>query len=84
MYSLVNYVYRRGTQKNSELSSGGGALVVQAPLLGECSRNPCVSVYQWCGCERLCSASVNFFEASFSVFSHFMMGDLRVHLDTSR
>ena len=30
----------------------------------------------WCCCERLHLASVNFFEDSFNVFAHFVMGDL--------
>ena len=37
----------------------------------------------WC-CERLCLASVNFFEDSFNAFFHVMMGDLRAHLPTLR
>ena len=38
----------------------------------------------WCCCERLCLASVNFFEDSFNAFFHVMMGDLRAHLPTLR
>ena len=35
----------------------------------------------WCYCERLCSASVNFF-LRLNAFAHFVMGDLRMHLLT--
>ena len=40
-----------------------------------------ISVPAGC-CERLCSASVNFFEDSFNAFAHFIMGDLLEHLPT--
>ena len=33
-------------------------------------------------CERLCSASVDFFEDSLNMFAHFTMSDLRAHLPT--
>ena len=34
----------------------------------------------WHCCERLHLASVNFFEDPFTMFAHFMMGDLQAHL----
>ena len=71
----------RGDLKKTELSSGGQAPCSTGfPPLGECSRNPSVSVHQLGCCERLHSASVSFFEDSFNMFAHFMMGDLRAHL----
>ena len=46
-------------------------LVVQASPVGECSRNPSVSVHQ------LAFFDISeFFEESFSAVAHFMMGDL--------
>ena len=39
---------------------------------------------RWHCCERLRSASVKFFEDSFNVFAHFMMGDLQACLSTPR
>ena len=60
-----------------------GPLQYRLPLLGECSRNPSVSVHQlallW---EAAFAFSDFFFEDSFSVFAHFMMGDLWLHLPT--
>ena len=58
-------------------------LLVQACSLSECSRNPAVSLTNWCCCERLCSPSVNFFEDFFKAFFYFMMGDLQVHPPTT-
>ena len=53
------------------------------PQLGECSRNPCVSVYQlallW---EAAFSFSDFFFEDSLKEFVHLMMCDLWSHLPT--
>ena len=74
----------RGTfQKPNFFFQEGGPLIVQASprwvsVLG-------THLYQgisWCFCERLHSASVNFFEDSFNALAHFMVGDLRTHLPT--
>ena len=72
-----------GTPKKWELTFGGQALcstgfTLWVSVLG-------THIYQctsWHCCEMmLCSASMNsLFEASFSVFAHFTMGDLQVHL----
>ena len=44
--SKKNFCCTRGDPKSPELSSGGQALVVQASLIGQCSRNLSVSVHQ--------------------------------------
>ena len=49
-------------------------LSVLATHLYQCS--------SWCYCEKLSSASVDFFEDSFNAFAHFMMADLLEHLPT--
>ena len=69
-------MYEGGALKKTELSSG--------PLpLGECSRNPSVSVYRPASLgEAAHSFSEFFFEDSPNVFAHFMMGDLQAHLPT--
>ena len=69
-------MYEGGALKKTELSSG--------PLpLGECFRNPSVSVYRPASLgEAAYSFSEFFFEDSPNVFAHFMMGDLQAHLPT--
>ena len=82
-YSVVIYV-GGGMQKTLELFSGGPAPCShRLLLLGECSRNPCVSVNRL---TLLWEAAFSFSELGFwrlSVFAHFMVGDLRAHLPTS-
>ena len=51
-----------GTQEKRNYPLEGGALVVQASPLGECSRNPSVSVYQLA---LLCEAAFRFSEFFF-------------------
>ena len=76
-------MYKAGTPKNPELSSGGRApsstgFQHEMNVLESCQ----YQFTSWRCCERLCSASGNFFEDSFSVFAHFMTGDLPAHLST--
>ena len=53
------------------------------PPLGKCLGTHLDQGTSWHCCERLHSASVNFFfEDSLNTFAHFMMGDLRAHLPT--
>ena len=58
-------------------------LQYRLPILGECSRNPSVSVHQlallW---EAAFSFSEFFFENSFNLFAHYIMGGLWAYLPT--
>ena len=86
MYNIV-HLYKGWPppqkKRNQNYILEGGTLVVQASRLGECSRNPSVSVYQlvlfW---DTVFSFSEYFFEDSFKAFAQFMMGDLGAHLPT--
>ena len=78
--------YKRGPppKKNPlKLSSGGQVHCCTSSLsymsILETHLYQCTG---WHCCERLGTASVNFyvFRNSFNVFAHFMMGDLHVHL----
>ena len=67
----------RGGPINKNCLLEGGPLIVQASLLGGCSRNPSVSMYQlsllW---ESVFSFSEFFFEDFCNAFAYFTMGDL--------
>ena len=68
-------VYERRPPKLNYLLKGGPLVVQASPTLGGCSRNPSVSVYQLVLLWEAALALVKFFEDTFSVFAHFMMGD---------
>ena len=68
--------YEGGDQKNPRIILEGRPLVVQASPLVNVLGTHLYQCTSWCCCERLCSASVNFFEDSFDLFAHFIMGDL--------
>ena len=60
---------REGTQKNLNYLLEGRPLALQASFT-ECSRSPCVHLHQCTSqhcCERMCSASVNFFLKTLSM-----------------
>ena len=81
--SVIPEGIRGGAPKDPELPSGGWApwrtgFPHQVSVLGT-HLDQCTS---WRCCERLCPASVNFFEDSYSAFAHFMMSDLQGHLPT--
>ena len=58
--------YKGGNPKTGIIFWRAGPLKYRFLPLGECSRNPSVSVYQLCYYERLCLALVNFFLKTFS------------------
>ena len=66
-----------GTQKNQNYLLEVRPLVVQAPPLGEYSWNPSVSLYQLVVLQEAAFGFSEFFENSFSAFTHFMMADLK-------
>ena len=82
-YLLNTFYIQGGAPPTMELSSGGWApcstgFPHYVSVLG-------TRLYQyasWHFCERLCSASEFFFKNSFSIFVHFVMGDLQAHLPT--
>ena len=79
---MNKYIWRRIPPK-TKLSSRGQDPCSTGPLLGECSRNPSVSVYHLA---LLWEAAFGFTELFFfwrrNAFSYFMMGDLWAHLPT--
>ena len=75
--------YMRGdTPKNRINFLRVGPLQYRLPLLGECSRNSSVSLYQLMMLREAALSISNFFTYSFNVFAHFMMSDLQAHLST--
>ena len=75
--------YIKGTPQNPKLFLEGGFLVAQAfPTRWVFKEPVCISMPAGIvvrGCIRL---QWRFFEDSFNMFAHFMMGDLQVHLPT--
>ena len=73
----TNVVVYKGDHKNwNYLLSGHPLIKYRLPPLGECSRNPSVSVYQLALLWEAVSGYSDFFffEDSFQVFAHFMSG----------
>ena len=69
--------------RKSELSSGGQtACSTGFPHYVSVLGTRLYQYASWHFCERLCSASEFFFKNSFSIFVHFVMGDLQAHLPT--
>ena len=73
----------RGDTKKLELPSGRRASCSTGFLsLGECSRNPSVSVYQLALLWEDAFSLSEYFEDYLNVFAHFVTDDLWVHLPT--
>ena len=67
---------QEGPQKTGIIFWRAGLLKYRYPPLGECSRNPLYQCASRHCCERLRSASVNYFlEDSLNAFAHLVMGD---------
>ena len=85
MISLEYATMRGVPPKKPRIELCSGSLEIQASpskWLGECSRNPSVSVYQLALLWEAVWCLWIFFEDSFNMLAHFLMGDLQVYLPT--
>ena len=69
-------------QKRNYLQKGRSFVIYASPCWVSALGNCLYQCTSW-SYKRLLLASVNFFEDSFNMFAHFMMGYLRVHLPIS-
>ena len=84
IYTYIRtYIHMRGDpRKNRIIFWTVGPLQYRLPPLGECSRNPSASVHQLAVLWEAAFGLSEFFEDSFNMFAHSMMGDLGAQLLT--